>query len=212
MVIYKDKQSSDWSGTELKAVLVLSAVMLASACGSGPTRDAEAATVPEKTAGGITMPIVKAADAANVCYIEPTEELKAKLTPEQFAVLVESATEPPFRNAYWDNHEQGIYVDAIDGVPLFASAEKFDSGTGWPSFWAPIDPDKIMLVEDVAYGMRRIEVRSKASGGHLGHLFDDGPNPTGLRYCINSASLRFIPREKLAAEGYAELASLFTQK
>lgn len=158
------------------------------------------------------MPIVKAADAANVCYIEPTEELKAKLTPEQFAVLVESATEPPFRNAYWDNHEQGIYVDAIDGVPLFASAEKFDSGTGWPSFWAPIDPDKIVLVEDVAYGMRRIEVRSKASGGHLGHLFDDGPNPTGLRYCINSASLRFIPREKLAAEGYGELASLFTKK
>lgn len=155
------------------------------------------------------MPIVKAADAANVCYIEPTEELKARLTPEQFAVLVESATEPPFRNAYWDNHEQGIYVDAIDGVPLFASAEKFDSGTGWPSFWAPIDPGKIVLVEDFAFGMRRIEVRSKASGGHLGHLFDDGPNPTGLRYCINSASLRFIPRDKLAAEGYGELESLF---
>jgi len=158
------------------------------------------------------MPIVKAADAANVCYIEPTEELKARLTPEQFAVLVESATEPPFRNAYWDNHEQGIYVDAIDGVPLFASAEKFDSGTGWPSFWAPIDPQKIVLVEDVAYGMRRIEVRSKASGGHLGHLFDDGPNPTGLRYCINSASLRFIPRDKLGSEGYAELESLFNKK
>lgn len=216
MVIYKDKRSVNRSGTELKLALVLSAVVLATSCGSGPargsTREAEAAIAPANSAGGITMPIVKAADAANVCYIEPTEELKAKLTPEQFAVLVESATEPPFRNAYWDNHEQGIYVDAIDGVPLFASAEKFDSGTGWPSFWAPIDPDKIMLVEDVAYGMRRIEVRSKASGGHLGHLFNDGPIPTGLRYCINSASLRFIPREKLAAEGYAELASLFTQK
>ena len=155
------------------------------------------------------MPVLKAADAANVCYIEPTEELRARLSAEQFAVLVESATEPPFRNAYWDNHEQGVYVDAIDGEPLFASREKFDSGTGWPSFWAPIDPAKVVLVEDLAYGMRRIEVRAKSSGGHLGHLFDDGPNPTGLRYCINSASLRFIPREELSAAGYASLDSLF---
>jgi len=157
------------------------------------------------------MPIVKAADAANVCYIQPTEELKARLSPEQFAVLVQNATEPPFQNAFWDNHAEGIYVDAIDGAPLFASREKFDSGTGWPSFWAPIDPSKIMLVEDLSLGMRRIEVRSKASGGHLGHLFNDGPNPTGLRYCINSASLRFIPRDQLAVEGYAELESLFNK-
>ncbi len=157
------------------------------------------------------MPLIKAADAANVCYIEPTAELKATLSPEQYAVLVESATEPPFQNAFWNNHAEGIYVDAIDGVPLFASREKFDSGTGWPSFWAPIDPNSVILVEDVSYGMRRIEVRSKASGGHLGHLFDDGPNPTGLRYCINSASLRFISRDKLALEGYAGLESLFTK-
>ncbi len=157
------------------------------------------------------MPIVKAADAANVCYIEPTEELKAKLSPEQFAVLVESATEPPFQNAYWDNHREGVYVDAIDGKPLFASKTKFESGTGWPSFWSPINQDDVLLVEDLGYGMRRIEVRAKASGGHLGHLFDDGPVPTGLRYCINSASLRFIPREQLAAEGYASLDSLFTK-
>lgn len=157
------------------------------------------------------MPIVKAADAANVCYIQPTEELKARLSPEQFAVLVQNATEPPFQNAFWDNHAEGIYVDAIDGEPLFASREKFDSGTGWPSFWAPIDPSKITLVEDLSLGMRRTEVRSKASGGHLGHLFNDGPNPTGLRYCINSASLRFIPRDQLAAEGYAALESLFNK-
>ncbi|MBU0927282.1 MAG: peptide-methionine (R)-S-oxide reductase MsrB [Spirochaetes bacterium] len=155
------------------------------------------------------MPVIKSADAANVCYVEPTEELRARLGPEQYAVLVESATEPPFRNAYWDNHERGIYVDAIDGEPLFASKEKFDSGSGWPSFWAPIDPAKLVLIEDLSLGMRRIEVRAKASGGHLGHLFDDGPDPTGLRYCINSASLRFIPIDRIAAEGYAELAGLF---
>ena len=155
------------------------------------------------------MPIVKAAESANVCYIEPTEELRAKLSPEQYAVLVESATEPPFQNAYWDNHREGVYVDAIDGKPLFASKTKFESGTGWPSFWSPIDQADVLLVEDLSYGMRRIEVRAKASGGHLGHLFDDGPAPTGLRYCINSASLRFIPREELSAAGYASLDSLF---
>jgi methionine-R-sulfoxide reductase len=159
--------------------------------------------------GELPMPVMKAADAANVCYIEPTEELKSRLSAEQFAVLVENATEPPFRNAYWDMHEEGIYVDAVDGEPLFASREKFDSGTGWPSFWAPIDPAKVVMVEDLAFGMRRIEVRAKASGGHLGHLFEDGPDPTGMRYCINSASLRFIPVDRLAAEGYAELAALF---
>lgn len=158
------------------------------------------------------MPVIKAADAANVCYVEPTEELKASLTPEQYSVLVESATEPPFMNAYWNNHEDGVYVDRIDGTPLFASGQKFESGTGWPSFWAPIDPTAIVLVEDLSYGMTRIEVRSKASGGHLGHLFDDGPKPTGMRYCINSASLRFIRRSELAAEGYGRLESLFAAK
>lgn len=158
------------------------------------------------------MPVVKAADAANVCYIQPTEELRASLSPSQYAVLVESATEPPFENLYWNNHAEGVYVDRIDGTPLFASREKFDSGTGWPSFWAPIDPAALILVEDLSYGMRRIEVRSKASGGHLGHLFDDGPAPTGLRYCINSASLRFVPRESLAAEGYEGLEKLFASR
>lgn len=144
-----------------------------------------------------------------ICFIEPTEELRAKLSPEEYRVLVEAATEPPFRNAYWNNHESGIYVDKIDGTPLFTSIAKFDSGTGWPSFFEPIDPAHLTFVEDNSFGMRRIEVRSKSSGGHLGHVFDDGPAPTGKRYCINSASLRFIPLKQMVQEGYAELLKLF---
>ncbi len=147
--------------------------------------------------------------AAAVCYIEPTEELRRKLSAEEFAVLVEAATEPPFQNAFWDNHRPGIYVDRIDGSPLFASSAKFDSGTGWPSFWAPIDPASVVLVNDASYGMDRIEVRAKKSGGHLGHLFNDGPKPSGMRYCINSASLDFIPVEEMEARGYKELLPLF---
>jgi len=147
--------------------------------------------------------------AATVCYIEPTEELRQKLSAEEYAVLVQAATEPPFENAFWNNHRPGIYVDKIDGSPLFASSTKFDSGTGWPSFWAPIDVDNIVLVEDRSYGMVRMEVRAKKSGGHLGHLFDDGPNPSGLRYCINSASLDFIPFQEMEKRGYKEYRSLF---
>lgn len=153
--------------------------------------------------------ILDAKTLATVCYVEPTEELRARLTPEEWKVLVESGTELPFQNAYWDNHAEGLYVDRIDGTPLFASTTKFESGTGWPSFWQPVDKDAIILGEDNSYGMRRIEVRAKKSGGHLGHLFPDGPKPTGMRYCINSASLRFVPRADLAAEGYADLEKLF---
>ncbi len=147
--------------------------------------------------------------AATVCYIEPTEELRQKLSAEEYAVLVQAATEPPFQNAFWNNHKPGIYVDKIDGSPLFASSTKFDSGTGWPSFWAPIDMENIVLVEDRSYGMVRIEVRAKKSGGHLGHLFEDGPKPSGLRYCINSASLDFIPFQEMSKRGYKEYLSLF---
>ncbi|MEJ5184312.1 MAG: peptide-methionine (R)-S-oxide reductase MsrB [Rectinemataceae bacterium] len=163
------------------------------------------------TAQGVTLMIYSEKDAQTVCYIQPTEELKAKLSPEEYAVLVQAATEPPFQNPYWDNHREGIYVDRIDGTPLFASTTKFDSGTGWPSFWQPIDEQALVLVEDRSYGMYRIEVRSRSSGGHLGHLFDDGPAPTGLRYCINSASLRFVPREDMEKEGYGSLLSLFSK-
>lgn len=147
--------------------------------------------------------------AATVCYIEPTEELRQKLGADEYAVLVEAATEPPFRNAFWDNHRAGIYVDKIDGSPLFASLTKFDSGTGWPSFWAPLDISNIVLVNDTSYGMNRVEVRAKKSGGHLGHLFEDGPEPSGKRYCINSASLDFIPLEEMGARGYKEYINLF---
>ncbi len=153
--------------------------------------------------------VVMKKDDTSICFIEPTPELKARLSPEQWDVLVNAATEPPFRNPYWNNHEPGIYVDAIDGTPLFASTAKFDSGTGWPSFWAPIDEDSLTLIEDDSLGMKRIELRSKSSGGHLGHVFSDGPPPSGLRYCINSASLRFIHKDDLEAEGYGRYGDLF---
>jgi methionine-R-sulfoxide reductase len=155
--------------------------------------------------------MAKAKDSKETCFIEPTEELRKRLRPEEYAVLVESATEPPFKNKYWDNHEEGIYVDALDGTPLFASSAKFDSGSGWPSFWAPIDEESLSLREDLSFGMRRVELRAAASGGHLGHLFEDGPEPTGLRYCINSAALRFVHFAELEAAGYGELRALFAK-
>ncbi len=136
-------------------------------------------------------------------------ELRKRLTPLQYQVTREEGTEPAFDNAYWDNHEPGLYVDVISGVPLFSSMDKYDSGTGWPSFTKPIDPDSIVLKEDRSFFMVRNEVRSALADAHLGHVFDDGPAPTGLRYCMNSASLRFIPLADLEKEGYGEYVSLF---
>ena len=145
--------------------------------------------------------------------VKPSEtELKKKLTPLQFEVTQKAGTERPFNNEYWKNHEDGIYVDVVSGEPLFSSIEKYDSGTGWPSFYKPLVKENLVEKSDFELGSERTEVRSKIGNSHLGHVFNDGPNPTGLRYCMNSASLRFIPKAKLKDEGYGEFAKLFEKK
>ena len=142
-----------------------------------------------------------------------SEELKKKLTPEQYRVTQQCGTEPPFRNEYWDNHRPGIYVDVVTGEPLFTSLDKFDSGSGWPSFTKPIEKNHVTEKTDHTFGMERTEVRSNKGDSHLGHVFDDGPTDKGgLRYCVNSAALRFVPVEKLKEEGYERFLPLFEKK
>jgi len=143
-------------------------------------------------------------------FMKPSvEELKSRLTPLQYKVTQEDGTEPAYRNEYWDNKHAGIYVDIVSGEPLFSSLDKYDSGTGWPSFSRPLEPGNIVTREDRSWFSVRTEVRSKHAGSHLGHVFNDGPRPTGLRYCMNSASLRFIRKEDLEKEGYGAYLKLF---
>lgn len=189
-----------------KALLGLAGAGLAVLIAAGACSRAESQTAP-------TNRVATLFTNSNMEHYEKpaADELKTKLTPMQFQVTQQAATEPAFRNEYWDNKKPGIYVDVVSGEPLFSSLDKFDSGCGWPSFSKPMANQKVVEHTDNSFGMERVEVRSKAAGSHLGHVFEDGPGPTHLRYCINSASLRFIPLDEMEKAGYGAYLEPFVK-
>ncbi len=184
----------------------VAAIMLCAGAVLGPG----VPTGAEEQEHAMTTPKPSSQEPAPQCPLPLSDaELKKRLTAEQYQVTRQGGTEQPFANAYWNNKKPGLYVDVITGEPLFASTDKFDSRTGWPSFTRPVKPGMVEEKSDSSHGMVRVEVRAKGSGSHLGHVFNDGPAPTGMRYCINSAALKFIPVEELEQAGYGQYRSLF---